>query len=279
VDADDLSAQLHRSAAEPLHAQISDILRRWIEEQRFVPGDALPTEEELQRRFGVARSVVRQALAGLAAAGLIHRQRGRGSVVATPPVLRRTLQRAGGLDEQAAARGQHLATRVLSLTEAEPTAAARAAVGPGRTWRIERVRCLDDVPVAFVRTFVPIELFPHFTAELLDGSSLLSLMRDAGHVPVGGPRQVQAVAAQGEPASVLAVPNGDPLLLLEGVTQDAGGRGLEAFSVWHRANTVFDVDARVDHQASPVQVEIRRLRALANELDHALANLESGGVS
>ncbi|WP_235013182.1 GntR family transcriptional regulator [Arthrobacter sp. SLBN-100] len=57
------------------------------------PGSSLPTEEELQRQFGLSRGVVRQALSGLADLGLIRRQRGRGSVVAATPVLRRHVQR------------------------------------------------------------------------------------------------------------------------------------------------------------------------------------------
>lgn len=279
MDLDELAGRLDRSAAQPLHAQIRELLHQQIRDHVLVPGDALPTEEELQRRFSVARSVIRQALAGLAAMGVIERRRGRGSVVTTPAVLRRTIQRAGGLGEQAAARGQKLHTRVLSIETAEPPPVAREALGTAHTWRIERLRCIDDTPVVFMRTFAPYELFPHFTAELLDGASLLTLMSEAGHVPVGGPRQVQAVAATADLAAALEVQPGDPLLLLEGVTQDATGRGLEWFSVWHRANTVFDVDARVASAPTALPVdELRRLRSMAREIEQSLAGFEDGAA-
>ena len=185
---------LNREAGGPLHAQIRDILHRQIVDLALPPGSSLPTEEELQRQFGVSRSVVRQALSGLSDLGLIRRQRGRGSVVAATPVLRRHVQRAGGLDEQAAAHGQRLRTHVLSVEPSEPPQAGIEALNTSNTWKIERVRYLDDLPVAFMRTWVPRDFFPHFTAELLENASLLGLMRDHGYHPAGGPRQVQAVS-------------------------------------------------------------------------------------
>ena len=266
--------RLDRAAGGPLHAQIRDILHRQILERPLLPGSPLPTEEELQKQFGVSRSVVRQALSGLSDLGLIRRQRGRGSVVAAAPVLRRHLQRAGGLDEQAAAHGQRLRTHVIAVEHAAPPEPAIEALQTTNTWKIERIRYLEEVPVAFMRTWVPRDLFPHFTKELLENASLLGLMREHGYHPAGGPRQVQAVAADPDLADKLHTSTGEPLLLLQGVTRDALGHGLEWFNVWHSPNTVFDVDAQVTSQATPISQEhVRRLRSLAQQLESELAAL------
>jgi GntR family transcriptional regulator len=266
---------IDRDDARPLHLQIRSILHQQILDQALAPGQQLPTEEELQQQFGVSRSVIRQALGGLAASGLIHRQRGRGSVVAAAPTLRRHIQRAGGLGEQTAARGQHLTTRVLNMEAATPPPPAREALGTSRTWRIERIRYLQDTPVVFMRTWVSKDLFPHFTAEMLQDASLLALMRAHGYPPAGGPRQVQAVAADQDLAQALQVAVGDPLLLLQGVTQDTTGQGLEWFCVWHRANTVFEVDAQVATPTPGVSAEqVQRLRDLVRQLDATLAAIE-----
>ncbi|MDR6638956.1 GntR family transcriptional regulator [Paenarthrobacter nitroguajacolicus] len=269
---------LNRDGGGPLHAQIRDILHRQIVDMALSPGSSLPTEEELQRQFGVSRSVVRQALSGLSDLGLIRRQRGRGSVVASTPVLRRHVQRAGGLDEQAAAHGQRLRTHVISVEPSEPPQAGIDALGTTNTWQIERVRYLGDLPVAFMRTWVPRDFFPHFTAELLENASLLGLMRDHGYQPAGGPRQVQAVSSDHDLARTLNVNAGEPLLLLQGVTRDALGHGLEWFNVWHSPNTVFDVDAQVTTQPGRISQEhVRRLRNLTQQLESELADLERGG--
>ncbi|MEW1947947.1 GntR family transcriptional regulator [Pseudarthrobacter sp902506025] len=271
------TSPLNREDGGPLHAQIRDILHRQIVEMGLSPGSSLPTEDELTRQFGVSRSVVRQALSGLADLGLIRRQRGRGSVVAATPVLRRHVQRAGGLDEQAAAHGQRLRTHVLTVEPSEPPKAGIEALNTTNTWKIERVRYLDDLPVAFMRTWVPRDFFPHFTAELLENASLLNLMRDHGYHPAGGPRQVQAVSSDPDLAGKLNINTREPLLLLQGVTRDALGHGLEWFNVWHSPNTVFDVDAQVTTQPGGVSQEhIRRLRTLTQQLESELSDLERG---
>jgi GntR family transcriptional regulator len=273
-----LEARVDRSDARPLHVQIRDILHQQIKNQILVPGDALPTEEELQVWFGVSRSVVRQALASLADLGLIHRLRGRGSVVAAPPTLHRLVDRVGGLNEQAAARGQHLRTHVLRLEAAATPEEARLALGATRSWEIERLRYLEQTPVIYERHWVPRDLFPHFTTDLLQGASLLALMRDHGYPAAGGPRHVQAVAAEPDIAEALDVSVGSPLLLLKGVTQDVHGRGFHWFHVWHRANTIFDVNARVPPPNPMPEERITQLRKLVNDLESALTELEAGST-
>ncbi len=268
------SMAVDRNDERPLHVQVRDHLHNEIASGRAQPGSALPTEDELQRQFGVARSVVRQALGSLADLGLIIRARGRGSVVAPATGLRRSVQRAGGLDEQASTHGQDLRTHVLSVDKTDAPDRARAALNTSRTTRLERIRYLEDVPVAYMTTWVPTDLFPHFTAQLLEGNSLLELMRAHGHVPSGGPQQVQAVSADRSIAAHLGADVGDPLLLLEGVTQDENGIGLEWFRVWHRQNTVFDVDAHVvDTATAPSKDKIDHLKVLAAELQSAIADL------
>lgn len=55
-----------------------------IEGGRLRPGDRLPTEAELARRFGVARTVVREAISLLRFDGMVDSRRGVGAFVAEP---------------------------------------------------------------------------------------------------------------------------------------------------------------------------------------------------
>ncbi len=76
--------KLDWASGVPLHEQLKEILRSEILEGRWRPGDRLPTEAELCARYRVSRAPVRQALEDLAREGLIIRQRGRGTFVASP---------------------------------------------------------------------------------------------------------------------------------------------------------------------------------------------------
>jgi len=52
------------------------------------PGDRLPSERDLSRRWRAARMTVRSATDALVAEGLVVRRHGSGTFVATPPVIR-----------------------------------------------------------------------------------------------------------------------------------------------------------------------------------------------
>lgn len=66
-----------RSAA----AQVADQLVAAVREQRLRPGDRLPAERDLGRRFGVSRPTIREALAALELAGIVQSHKGKGTLV------------------------------------------------------------------------------------------------------------------------------------------------------------------------------------------------------
>ena len=68
-------------APRRLHAQVVDALLRSIVTGTLVPGSALPSEPEMSARFGVSRSVVREALRVLGEKGLIEVRHGSGTRV------------------------------------------------------------------------------------------------------------------------------------------------------------------------------------------------------
>src|SRR5690349_7486682 len=70
----------------PLHRQIADELRREIDAGMLRPGDPLPSETDLMRRFGVSRGTVRQARATLRADGAVAGSQGRHFTVRSQPL-------------------------------------------------------------------------------------------------------------------------------------------------------------------------------------------------
>jgi DNA-binding GntR family transcriptional regulator len=78
-----MAAQSNRTSENDRIGAICEALRRAIIEQALKPGTKLP-EDTLGERFGVGRTIARQALAQLAAEGLVEHKRNRGAEVATP---------------------------------------------------------------------------------------------------------------------------------------------------------------------------------------------------
>src|SRR5680860_1746967 len=72
---------LERKVPVPLYHQLELQLRAAIENAKYLPGDRLPTEGELQRSYKVSRVTVRTALKRLEEDGLITTIRGSGTFV------------------------------------------------------------------------------------------------------------------------------------------------------------------------------------------------------
>lgn len=85
-----------RAADEPTgYRQLADLLRRQIVGGDPAPGQRLPSEVDLQQRYGLGRHTVRRAIALLRAEGLVVVQHGYGAVVAEQVEKRQVAVPAG----------------------------------------------------------------------------------------------------------------------------------------------------------------------------------------
>lgn len=67
-------------------SQVVELLGNEIRAGNHKPGERLPTEQELIVRFGVSRTVIREAFASLKAEGLVVTRQGSGTFVAENPL-------------------------------------------------------------------------------------------------------------------------------------------------------------------------------------------------
>jgi GntR family transcriptional regulator len=116
-------------------------------------GEALPSEPELARRFGISRVVVRQALAILEDDRQIVRIKGRGTFVAETKLD----ARAGGLSRLLATRRPPgVALKVLDVRTAVVEKSIRAKLGCDANvpiLRVTTVLSLRGVPLAIAYSF------------------------------------------------------------------------------------------------------------------------------
>ncbi len=74
---------MSRPGKTPKYRTVFDTLQREIQSGRLGPGDRLPSEAQLERRFGASRITVGRAVRDLQLAGLVERRAGAGSYVKT----------------------------------------------------------------------------------------------------------------------------------------------------------------------------------------------------
>jgi GntR family transcriptional regulator len=136
-----------------LYYQLQELLKEQIESGVWQPGDPLPSEPELARRFGVSRVVVRQSLAILEDDRQIVRMRGRGTFVAKPKLD----YRAGGLSRLLELpRGEDVAVQVLDKRTAVVERSIREALGapePQDVLRVTTLLSVRRVPLAICYSF------------------------------------------------------------------------------------------------------------------------------
>lgn len=229
--------KLDPNSRVPLYHQIFLILRNRIYGGTIAPGDIVPGEQELCLDFGVSRITARRALNELADAGLVVRERGRGTrVVTRPPVPAVTASIEGWL-ENISLMGIATEARVLDFAyvAANGEIAAALELEPGtEVQRAERVRVLDGEPMSFLVTYVPADIGRQYDREDLDTRPLLQLLERAG-VDVASARQtISATLADDFVASVLDINPGAPLIEVRRIVRDVRGRPIEYIRVLYR---------------------------------------------
>jgi GntR family transcriptional regulator len=229
--------KLDPNARVPLYHQIFLILRNRIYGGTIAPGDIVPGEQELCLDFGVSRITARRALNELADAGLVVRERGRGTRVVTRPPVPAVTSSIEGWLENISLMGIATEARVLDFTyvAANGEIAAALELEPGtEVQRAERVRVLDGEPMSFLVTYVPADIGRQYDREDLDTRPLLQLLERAG-VNVASARQtISATLADDYVASALDINPGAPLIEVRRIVRDVRNRPIEYIRVLYR---------------------------------------------
>lgn len=243
--------KLDPNARVPLYHQIFLILRNRIYGGTIAPGDIVPGEQELCLDFGVSRITARRALNELADAGLVVRERGRGTrVVMRPPVPAVTASIEGWL-ENISLMGIATEARVLDFAYVAANGEIAAALeleSGTEVQRAERVRVLDGEPMSFLVTFVPADIGRQYNREDLDTRPLLRLLERAG-VNVASARQtISATLADDYVASALDINPGAPLIEVRRIVRDVRDRPIEYIRVLYRPDLYrFEMSMRRVH--------------------------------
>lgn len=140
----------------PLWYQTMVSIRSRITANIYQPGQAIPSESQLQDEFNVSRITVRKALEVLERQGLVVRRQGVGTFV-RQQLRPRPNAFTGYLDDlYLLFAGTEL--REVEVREVDPPAIATKKLGiaPGeRVTLIERSRYLDGEPFAYTATYLP----------------------------------------------------------------------------------------------------------------------------
>ncbi len=149
--------ELNRESPLPLWAQLEADLRRRIQAGEIT--NRFPTDKELTETYDISRHTAREAVRRLHTEGLVHRERGRGTVI-NKPSFEQPLGTLYSLFASIEAQG---VTQHSQVTDSGIVQNAEAAAQLGRSedskfFHLARVRFAGNEPLALDHVWLPAEI-------------------------------------------------------------------------------------------------------------------------
>jgi GntR family transcriptional regulator len=209
--------------APPLWGQLKHALRDQILTE-LSPGDRIPSEEELGRRYGVSRITVRHAIGSLAAEGWLISRQGQGTFVARnrsenapSPELDAFLDVLALIHHV----GRVVSVSVSTIEEVPADARTRLELKASARDELHKFRrefAVDGEVIMHEVVYAPKRLFPDLPSQDLHRESIRDLiLAQYGLSLESVDVSIRAVSTDGFRAQLLGVNPGDPELLIESV--------------------------------------------------------------
>ncbi|MCR5089688.1 MAG: GntR family transcriptional regulator [Oscillospiraceae bacterium] len=209
--------------------QAQELLEAYILENELQPGDRLPTEREMSRKWQMNLITLRKAKANLEASGRIVSVQGSGTRLRR--LYRRNLQNLCGFTEDAVAFGFTPETRLLSFSvvECDKHLSKRFHRVLGeKIYRISRLRLLDGIPALIETSFIPAELAPGLETYDLSSESLYGILSEVYQLKLHhGLEKASLTMVTEEEAELLQVAKGTAALWMVSQTMDPSGMTVE----------------------------------------------------
>jgi GntR family transcriptional regulator len=227
------SAALNRSSPEPLHRQLATLLESAIRSGVLKPGDRLPSEAALTKRYGVSRITLRQAVGALVEKQILVRKQGKGTFVTRPTVqhdLRRLHGLLGSLFSQAEGATAQLLRYELRRPPADIADLFRLP-DDAKALALARLYLIDGRPVAVTDTWLVPEIaaVPRVKAELISTEDMLA----ATGIRIASTRvAIRAVAAGARLGRLLKTSARTPLLEFDRKVFGSDGAAKQIGHIW-----------------------------------------------
>ena len=230
--------RLKFDSAIPLYYQLKERIREQVEEEIWRVGDSIPTEQQLQEKYEISRSTVRQAINELVNEGYLVKKQGKGTFVSAARKLREDLPKLHSFTEEMLAKGLKPQAKIISIKEILPSKRIAEALHleeGEKVMRIERLRSANEEIICILISYLPsslrIKLEDDFTGSLYD------LLETKYEIPiVKGDQLIEASAANKYEAGLLGVRRGFPVLCMTRVTYTTSNKPIELVEGIYRAD-------------------------------------------
>jgi len=223
----------------PLYQWLSETLREDISQGLYKPGDALPTEHELMRRYDLSSTTVRRAVHDLVREGLIYRKAGKGTFVMRTRVEEH-LSRLTSFSEEMHNRKIAPSFRLVNARRCVPAAEVARILNLAadqEVYYIERVLLGNGEPIALTKGYWRLEIGEQLAQFDLNQCGLYEVMEKTLRIPlVEAQESISGGIADADVAKKLDIQRKSPLLVQRRVSFTANMRPLEHTTTYYRAD-------------------------------------------
>jgi DNA-binding GntR family transcriptional regulator len=224
---------LDADSPDPLWRQAADLIRHQIATGKLAAGGRIPAERDLLEQLSISRVTLRRALQSLVEDGVLTSSHGRGWYVSAnaPKEFPNTLE---SFSETAARLGLAPSSRLIRAVDTPATLdeAETLGIAPGaQVFHLDRIRCLDGVPVAVDTSFFASALKPDLSHVDFGTASLFKLLLDNKVDLAHGETTIEARAADQQLAHYLDIDPGQPILVMRQAIVDTAGKPMLSSTV------------------------------------------------
>lgn len=202
----------------PLYVTVYETICQWLKDGKYKPGDKLPGENILAEQFQVSRGTLRQAMLLLQEDGLIGNHQGKGNIVLSNQDMQQNgLEKVGNPIIDFCVQ---TIDRIVTTIGFQPPTQKHQEVLKLRPSSIVAVIDItyfhQDSPVGFAMVYLPHEFLDKGNVDLEDTDSVYAFytkLLSSGSLY--SDTRLRIVHARERLADILAIPEGDPLLILE----------------------------------------------------------------
>lgn len=227
---------IDKNSHTPIYVQLESILLEMIENGDLKPGDMIPSENELSKKYSISRMTAKKAIDSLTIKGLVERSQGKGTYVSSvEKKIELPINRLRGFTQKVCEMGLTPENRVLAFEKISCPKNICKILGVeegANVWRMERVRQIDEVPAVFEESYISVKLLPDLKEENLLKSKfdyIKNLDLEIGN----SEREISAEIPSDYVASTLKLKRNEPILLAENITYLKKGEVLEYSKIYY----------------------------------------------